>query len=211
VTSDGVGYVAVMGPRSAQTGRGGIGLLVALLVVAGGGYLAWRFVHQESSVPAASTSAATTATANEKATSFTTAQANAQQSGKVVRVAQTFNDAELSSLANEAARSRGMMVDQISLHATGQGTLQGRAQAHVAGQDVPVSLVAVPRVANNRVSLDVTSTQVGAIPLPGAITDQVTSSLRQPLQLGQVIDGFQQLQIAVAEGQVTVTGLAQPT
>jgi uncharacterized protein YpmS len=184
---------------------------VALLIVAGAGYFAWRFVHQEPAVPAATASAATTQAAHEKAASFTEAQAQARQTGRVVRVAQTFNDAELSSLANEAARSKGMMVDQISLHATGQGTVQGRAEAHVAGQTVPVSLIAVPTVTNDRVSLNVTSTQVGAVPLPGPITDQVTSSLRQPLELGQAINGFQQLQLTVTEGQVKVTGVAQPT
>jgi hypothetical protein len=75
---------------------------------------------------------------------------------------------------------------------------------------VPVTLVGVPVVTDNRVALNVTSTQVGAVPLPGPIADQVTSSLRQPLQLGQAINGFQQLHVAVTEGQVTVTGLAQP-
>src|SRR5438477_431355 len=79
-----------------------------------GGYLAWNFVHQEPSVPVATTSPADNANAHQKASAFT--------------------DAELSSLANEAAQSRGMMVDQISLHATGQGTVLGRAEAHVAGQ-----------------------------------------------------------------------------
>lgn len=181
-----------------------------LVVLVAGGYFAWNFIHQEPSVPVATTSPADTVNANQKAAAFTDAQAQARRSGHPVQVAQTFTDAELSSLANETARSRGMMMDQISLHATAQGTVQGRAEAHVAGQTVPVSLVGVPTVTNDRVALNVTSTQVGSIPLPGPITDQVTSQLRQPLTLGQAINGFQQLQISVTEGQVTVRGVAQP-
>jgi hypothetical protein len=197
--------------RATQTGRGGLGLLVALLVLAAAGYVAWGFVHQEPAVPASSTSEATTASAQQKAESFATAQARAQATGRPVRVVQTFDDAELSSLANEAAQARGLPVDQISLHATGQGTVQGRAQAHVAGQTLPVSLEGVPVVTDSRVALNVTSTQVGAIPLPGPISDQVTQSLRQPLEIGQPISGFQRLQVAVHEGRVTVSGTAEPS
>jgi uncharacterized protein YpmS len=211
VSTGGVGYWTVVERnRNTQQGRGHLGLLVLLVVLAGGGYLAWNFVHQEPSVPVATTSPADNTNAHEKASAFTGAQAQAKRSGRAVQVAETFTDAELSSLANEAAQSRGMMVDRISLHATGQGTVQGRAEAHVAGQTVPISLVGVPTVTNNRVALNVTSTQVGAVPLPGAITDQVTSQLRQPLALGETVNGFQQLHVAVTEGQVTVSGLAQP-
>jgi hypothetical protein len=141
---------------------------------------------------------------------FATAQAQARQSGRGTPVTQTFDDAELSSLANEAAQAKGMPVDHISLHSTGQGTIQGRAQTQVAGQTVPVSLEGVPVVSGNRVALDVRSTHVGSVPLPGPISDQVTQQLRQPLTLGEPITGFQQLQVSVTEGRLTVSGVAQP-
>jgi len=102
-------------------------------------------------------------------------------------------------------------VDQISLHATGRGTVQGQGQAHVAGQSVPVTLEGVPVVSGDRVALNVTSTQVGSIPLPGPLADQVTQSIRQPLALGEPIQGFGDLHVSVAEGQVTVSGVAQPS
>lgn len=60
----------------------------------------------------------------------------------------------------------------------------------MAGQTLPVSLERVPVVTDNRVALDVTSTQVGAIPLPGPVAEQPTQSLRQPLELEQPISGF---------------------
>lgn len=196
--------------RNPQTGGGGFRLVVLLLVLAVAGYVIWGFVHQTPAVTPSNASAATAASAQQKALAFADAQAQAQRTGQPVRVVETFSDAELSSLANEAAQAKGLPVDQISLHATGQGTVQGTGRAQVAGQTVPVTLEGVPVVSDSRVALNVTSTKVGAIPLPGAISDQVTQSLRQPLELGQPIQGFQQLQVAVHEGQLTVSGVAEP-
>jgi hypothetical protein len=204
----GVGYCAIVNGRTEQAGRGGLGLIVLIGVLAVGGYLAWGFVHQDSSVPIVSTSQASLASAQQKVEAFANAQARAQQTGQSVRVAETFDDAELSSLANDAAQARGLPVNDISLHATGQGTVQGRAQALVAGQSVPVTLEGVPVVSNGRVALDVKSTQVGS--LPGPVSDQLTQRLRQPLELGQPVIGFGQLQVAVTDGRLTVTGVAQP-
>lgn len=195
--------------RSDQAGRGGLGLIVLIAVLAVGGYLAWSFAHQSASVPVVTTSQASDASAQQKVEAFANAQARAQQTGQAVSVAETFDDAELSSLANDAAQARGLPVSDISLHATGQGTVEGRAQAQVAGQSVPVSLEGVPVVTDNRVALDVKSTQVGS--LPGPISDQLTQQLRQPLELGQPVTGFDQLHVTVTDGKLTVTGVAQPS
>src|SRR5215472_11709417 len=143
-----------MSGRNAQAGRGGLGLIVLIAVLAVGGYLAWGFLHQSTSVPVVQTSQASDASAQQKVQAFANAQARAQQSGQAVRVAETFDDAELSSLANDAAQARGLPVSDISLHATGQGTVQGRASAEVAGQTLPVTLEGVPVVSNGRVALD---------------------------------------------------------
>jgi len=206
-----VGLAATVRQRNPQAGGGALRLAVLLLVVAAGGYLAWGFIHQTPSVPLSSTSEATTASAQQKALAFANAQAKAQRTGQPVKVVETFSDAELSSLANQAAEARGLPVSRISLHATGQGTVQGTGQAQVAGQSMPVTLEGVPVVTDNRVALNVTSTRVGSIPLPGPISDQVTQQLKQPLELGEPIEGFQQLQVAVHEGQMTVSGVAQPS
>ena len=186
-------------------------MVVLLVVLAIGGYLAWGFIHQTPSVPPSSASDATAASAQQKALAFADAQAKAQRTGQQVKVVETFSDAELSSLANEAAQARGLPVQQISLHATGQGTVEGTGQAQVAGQTMPVTLEGVPVVTDNRVALNVTSTKVGSFPLPGPISDQVTEQLRRPLELGEPIQGFQQLHVAVREGELTVSGVAQPS
>jgi hypothetical protein len=195
--------------KDRQAGRGGLGLVVMLVVVGIGAYLAWGFLHPSSSVPIVTTSHASNASAEQKVQAFANAQARAQQSGRAVQVAETFDDAELSSLANDAAEARGLPVSGISLHATSQGTVQGRATAQVAGQTVPVTLEGVPVVSDDRVALDVKSTQVGS--LPGPISDQLTQQLRQPLELGQPVSGFDQLHVTVTDGRLTVTGVARPT
>jgi len=196
--------------RSGQEGRGGLGLVVLLVVVGIGAYLAWGFLHQEPSGSPAAMSPADAASLDRKVLAFSAAQAQADRTGRPVAVAQTFDDAELSTLANQAAQAKDVPVDQISLHATGRGTIEGHAQARVAGQSVPVTLEGVPQVQDNRVALNVTSTRVGAVPLPGPISDEATRSIREPLQLGQPITGFQNLQVQVGEGRLTVRGTAQP-
>ncbi len=193
-----------------RAGRGTLRLLLLVAVLAVAVYVAWGFTHAPSGAPRVATSQATLDSAQRKALAFAQAQAQAQRTGRPVQVVETFDDAELSSLANQAAAARDVPVDQISLHATGQGTVQGQGQAHVAGQSVPVTLVGVPIVDGDRVALNVTSTQVGSLPLPGPLGDQVTQSIRQPLALGQPIQGFQDLRVAVTEGHVTVSGVAQP-
>src|SRR5205807_7217962 len=117
-----------------------------------------------------------------------------------VNVVQTFDDAELSVLANQAAQAKGLAVDQISLHATGHGTVQGSAQAHAAGQSVPVTLEGVPQVSDgNRLQLHITSVGVGAFPLPGPVADQASRSIRGPLELGQPLTGYQDVRVTTSE------------
>jgi len=194
-----------------QSGIGGLRLVILLVLIAAAGYLAWNFAHQAPAGPRVTLSAAADESAHRKALAFADAAARAQQSGRPVSVVETFDDAELSSLANDAAQAKGLPVDQISLHATGQGTVVGQAQAHLQGQTVPLTLEGVPVVTGDRVALDVTSTRVGTIPLPGPISDQLTEQLREPLALGQPITGFEQLQVSVSDGRLTVSGVAKPS
>jgi len=179
-------------------------------VVAAGAYLVWGFVHQQPAGPTVTTSAAAAESGQQKALAFANAEAQARRTGRPVSVVETFDDAELSSLANQAAQAQALPVRQISLHATGHGTVQGQAQATVSGQTVPVTLEGVPEVSGNHVRLNVTSTHVGAVPLPGALSDQAGAAI-QPLTLGQSINGFQDLHVTTSEGQLTVRGTALPS
>src|SRR5262249_20422308 len=157
-----------------------------ILLLALAGYVAWNFVYAGSSGLRVTSSQGAADSGRQKALAFADAQAQAQRTGRPVRVIESFTDAELSSLANEAALQEGLPFDQISLHSTSQGTVRGQAQAHVAG------------------------TSVGTIPLPGPISDQVAQAVRRPLQLGAPITGFQNLQVSASEGQLTVSGVALP-
>jgi hypothetical protein len=185
--------------------------VVVLVILGVAVYVGWTFLHQ-TTTPPVSTTPADAASAQAKALTFAAAEAKARLTGRPVSVIETFNDAELSSLANQAAQAKGLAVDQISLHATGRGTVQGTAQAHAAGQTVPVTLEGTPEVSgDNRVQLHVTSIKVGAIPLPGPIADQATQSIRQPLELGQPLTGFTNVHVTTTEGKLTVSGVAQPS
>lgn len=193
-----------------QSGRGGLGLLVLIAVIIVSGFVAWNFVYQNRSGLQITSSAAAADSGRQKAMAFAQAQAQAQRTGRPVSVVETFSDAELSSLANVAAQQAGLPIDSISLHSTSEGTVRGQAQAHMAGQSVPVTVEGLPVVTGDVVALNVTSTRVGLIPLPGPLSDQVAQAIRQPLQLGTPISGFQDLQVKATDGQLTVSGVAQP-
>src|SRR2546423_15488319 len=107
-----------MNAKGAPWGRGGLVLVVLLMVRAVAGYVAWGFLHQPPTRTVAATPA-DSASAQQKALSFAQGKVRARLTGRPVNVVQTFDDAELSALANQAAQAKGLAVDQISLHATG--------------------------------------------------------------------------------------------
>lgn len=202
-------FTAVSGSKS-QSGRAGVVALVVLVLLAGGAYAAWTMAHQSPNL-SANSSPADAQSGSQKAQAFSNAQAQALRTGRPVPVSETFSDAELSALANQAAANRNLPISQISLHTTNQGTVQGQAQASVAGQTVPVTLEGVPVVTGDHVALNVTSTHMGSIPLPGAISDQVTQQIKQPLELGASFNNWQNVRVSVAQGQLTVSGTAEPS
>jgi hypothetical protein len=101
-----------------------------------------------------------------------------------------------------------MPFDHVVLHATSHGTVVGEGVAHFAGQDIVVSLEAVPEVIDgNRVQLRVLDTKLGALPLPGPVADKITQTIKQSLSLGGPISGFSNLQVTVVAGKITVSGV----
>jgi uncharacterized protein YpmS len=141
---------------------------------------------------------------------MTSAVAAAQRTGRSQQVSETFTDAELSSLANDQAQARSLPVDQIALHATGQGFIDGRARASAGGQQVPVTFQLVPQVQNDTVGLQVRQISLASLPLPGPLADQVLEQVRQAVDVRPSLGGLHQLRVTTAEGSVTVTGVAQP-
>jgi len=170
--------------------------------------VAWVGIHSGPRQPAVSTSAQLAAVAREKQGSFERARAQAARDHRPVVVAQTFTDAELSSLAEEQVKARQLPFDRVALRATAEHTVVGSGVAHVGGQSVPLSLVAVPEVVGgNNLQLRVVDVQLGALPLPGPVADNLTATIRQSLSLGR-IEGFQSLEVSVSAGRITVKGVA---
>jgi hypothetical protein len=182
-----------------------LGVVAAVALVAG-----WRLTHPAppSSVTLSAESAAS---ARQKAQEIATAEARAQSTGRPVAVEETFSDSELSSLANQEAQDRELPFDQIVLHVTSRGTIQGQATSHVGGQDLPVAVEGVPEVSGDRVRLRITRTSLGGVPVPRTVADQLSQQVGQNLEFGQSLAGFDNLSVTTAEGHLTVQGRAIPS
>lgn len=181
-------------------------LLLLVSVIAVGAW--WLTQPQQARRPA---DASSVQSAQGKVDAFVAARARAVQSGRPVSVSQTFSDAELSSLANEQAEAKGMPISEISLHATSRGVIEGQGQALVSGRQVPVSIEGVPEVSeDNRLRLRITTVKLGPVPVPGPLADQVTSQIRRSLEFGQPLTGFTDVRVTSGDGQVTLSGVAQP-
>jgi hypothetical protein len=186
-------------------------LLVLLLVLAGAAIAGWRYFQAQPATPSVQVSGSAAQSGRTKAAALANAPAEANRTGRPQTVTETFTDAELTSLANEQAAARSAPVDQVVLHATGQGTIEGRAQAYAGGQSVPVTFQLQPVVQGNTLRLRVQQLSLASVPLPGPVAGQVTDQVRQILDVQRSFDGLQQLRVTTKEGQVTVTGVAVPS
>jgi uncharacterized protein YpmS len=194
----------------ASSGRGRLGFLVVLLVLAVAAFAGWRYFQGQTSSQPVQVTGSDAQSGRSKAAALANAGAEANRTGRPQAVTETFTDAELTSLANEQAAARNAPVDQVVLHATSQGTIEGRAQAYAGGQAVPVTFQLQPQVQGNTLRLRVEQLSLASVPLPGPVAGQVTDQLRQILDVQRSFDGLQQLRVTTAEGRVTVTGVANP-
>jgi hypothetical protein len=194
-----------------SSGRGRLGFLVVLLILGVAVFAGWRYFQTQPGTPAVQVSPSDAQTGRDKAAAIARAVAEANRTGRPQTVSETFTDAELTSLANDQAAARNLPVSQVVLHATSQGTIDGRAQASAAGQEVPVTFRLVPEVEGNTLRMHVQELSLASLPLPGPVASQVTDQIRQVVDVKRSFDGLQQLRVTTAEGQVTVTGVAQPT
>jgi hypothetical protein len=194
-----------------SSGRGRLGFLVVLLILGVAVFAGWRYFQTQPGTPAVQVSPSDAQTGRDKAAAIARAVAEANRTGRPQTVSETFTDAELTSLANDQAAARNLPVSQVVLHATSQGTIDGRAQASAAGQEVPVTFRLVPEVEGNTLRMRVQELSLASLPLPGPVASQVTDQIRQVVDVKRSFDGLQQLRVTTAEGQVTVTGVAQPT
>jgi hypothetical protein len=195
----------------ASSGRGRLALAALLLLLAVAAFAGWQFLHSQPAGPNVRVSETDDRSGRDKVAALTRAVAVANQTRRPQAVSQTFTDAELSSLANDQAYARALPVDQVVLHATGQGTIEGRARATAAGQQVPVTFQLVPRVADDTLRLEVQQVSLASVPLPGPVANQVLDQVRQAVDVRQSLGGLRQLRVTTSEGAVTVSGVAEPT
>ena len=196
---------------TASSGRGRLGLVLLLVVLAGAAFAGWRYFQAQPASPSVRVSESAAESGRSKAAALANAPAEASRTGRPQPVTETFTDAELTSLANEQAAARNAPVDQVVLHATNQGTIEGRAQAYAGGQSVPVTFQLLPEVQGNTLRLRVQQLSLASVPLPEPVASQVTDQIRKVLDVQRSFNGLQQLHVTTTEGQVTVSGVAQPT
>ncbi len=155
-------------------------------------------------------SAANAASAQGKADSLQAAAGRARSSGRPVPVDVTFSDDELSSLAGRRmAALPDPPLDQVVLHATDAGYLEGTARAHAAGQSLPVYLKLRVAVDGGRPSLALVDSRMGTMGMPGPLADQVNHALQQASLLGGS-GAASDLSVRVTRGAVHITGTVQP-
>jgi hypothetical protein len=194
-----------------SSGRGRLTFVVMLLLLAVAAFAGWRYFQGQSPNPAVQVSQGDAQSGRSKAAALAGAAAEARRTGRPQTVSETFTDAELTSLANDQASARNLPVDQVVLHATGQGTIDGKAQAYAAGQPVPVTFRLLPVVQGNALRMNVQDLRMGSVPLPAPVTSQVLDQVRQIVDVNRSFDGLQNLRVTTTEGQVTVTGVATPS
>jgi hypothetical protein len=194
-----------------SSGRGRLAFVVMLLLLAVAAFAGWRYFQGAPPNPAVQVSQGDAQSGRSKAAALAGAAAEARRTGRPQTVSETFTDAELTSLANDQASTRNLPVDQVVLHATGRGTIDGRAQAYAAGQPVPVTFQLLPVVQGNALRMNVQDLRMGSVPLPAPVTSQVLDQVRQIVDVNRSFDGLQNLRVTTTEGQITVTGVAQPS
>jgi len=202
------------GPPARQRGlaKGALIALVALggVVIAVG--LALRAILSAPPAPQVTLSAASAASAQSKVQSFNQAGQQAAQRRQPITVVQTFSDSELSSYANQQAAAHGLPFGNIRLHATSGGSIEGAATVRVAGASVPIALNVIPQItADNRLQVHLSQVALGSLALPGPLADQINRSLSQSLDLAALPAGLRDVRLRVTDGQITISGVAQPS
>jgi hypothetical protein len=185
--------------------------LVLVLAVAGGGYLYRTATTPYRTLSQVKVDAVQAAAAQRKIDALRNAAGRSGgQSGQPALVTESFSDSELSSLANDELRYESLPLDNLVLHATAAGRIEGQANAHWAGQTLPLFLVATVQVSGgDRLQLTIVESRLGQLNLPAAPSAQLDSAVRQSVNLGQNLK-MDNVTITVTDGLVTVSGVAKP-
>jgi hypothetical protein len=187
--------------------RGLIAAALLIGVVAGGGYLYHTATTPFRTLPPVEVDAAHATAAERKIDGLRGVGTEGGRPGQPATVTESFSDSELSSLANQELRNQSLPLDNVVLHATAAGTIEGLATAHWGGQSLPLFLVAtVQVVGGNRLQLTIIDSKLGQLSVPAPLADQINSAARQSLSLGQSL-GMDRATVTVTLGMVTVSGV----
>ena len=185
-----------------------VAAVLLLLVIAGGGFVYLNATTPYRTLPTVKVGAAQAAAAQKKVDALR--NSGGSRSGQPARVTQSFSDSELSSLANQEVQNQSLPLDNLVLHATAEGRIEGLGTAHWAGQSLPLFLVATVQVAGTgQLQLTIVESKLGRLNVPAALAGQINSAVRQSVNLGETLK-LTDVSINVTQGMVTVSGVPTP-
>jgi hypothetical protein len=183
---------------------------VAMLAVAGGGYLYHNATTPYRTLPAVEVDAVQAAAAQRKVDALRNPGGDGANTGQLTRVTESFSDSELSSLANQELQSESLPLDNLVLHATAGGRIEGLAMTHWGGQTLPLFLVTtVQVVGGDQLQLTIVESKLGQLNVPASLAAQINNAALQNVNLGQTLK-MDDVAITVSQGMVTVSGVAKP-
>jgi hypothetical protein len=186
-----------------------IAVAVLVLAFAGVVYLYHNATTPYRTLPAVEVNAVQAAAAQRKVDALRN-PGGGGATGQPARVSENFSDSELSSLANQELQSESLPLDNLVLHATADGRIEGLATAHWGGQALPLFLVAtVQVVGGDQLQLTIVDSKLGQLNVPASLAGQINSAVMQSVNLGQALQ-MDDVRIAVSQGMVTVSGVAKP-
>ena len=178
-----------------------------LVILAGAGAYAYHSATQPYvQLHPVAASRASAQQAQAKIDKLSQALSLARSSGQPQPVSQTFTDSELTSLADQDLS--GSPISNLILHSSSAGYIEGTGTATLAGQSFPLYLRASIVISGGEPALHLSDVRLGSMSAPSALVTQIEAALHQSLVLSQ--SGLSGLKVAFGNGEVTISGAAEP-
>ena len=154
------------------------------------------------------------ASLDEKIGGIETVAASTQATSKPTPVTLRVTEQELTSKAAELiSRSSGHSqyeAKNVQIHLL-PGEVLATASVRVSGFDLPLTIKARVEAEDGKPKVTVTEADLGPLPLPGNLKDQIVSVFQTELSQIWVDSPVEIQEIRIEQGMATITGLAKPT